>query len=200
MAKDRTRNQRKKLASARKVVGASTEVVDYRSGKGHTRATKTLLYLGLGYIVALLAVQIFIGRLLIPGVLLILVVYYLVRPLRGVAVSPFGAVVMHESMMNGQPTKVLFVAPPDALGSSDEHLEGKTHVRVQIGSELIRLKRDDYESLVLAIHSSAAPSQTGVQPGWFADPSSRFQYRYWDGQAWTQHVSQNGVVYSDSSI
>lgn len=25
--------------------------------------------------------------------------------------------------------------------------------------------------------------------GWYADPSRRHQYRYWDGQSWTEHVS-----------
>ena len=205
MARDWTHSKRKKLASARKLVGPSMEVVAYGSGKGHTRGTKTLLCLGIAYVVAFIAVQIVLGRFLIPGVLLILVVYYLIRPLRGIAITPFGVLVMHESMANGQPTQVLFVAPRDALGAFDEHLEGRGHVRVQIGPELIRVKRDVYESLVLAIQNlpavsgpSGAPSAAALPPpGWFADPLSRFQYRYWDGQRWTEQVSQNGVVYSD---
>jgi hypothetical protein len=206
MAKDLTRSQRKKLGSARKVVGASTEIVGYWSGKGHTRAAKALLYLGIGYAVAFVAVQILLGRFLIPGVLLIVAVYYLVRPLRGIAVTPVGVLVLHESMMNGQPSRVLFVAPPGALGPLDEHLEGKRHVRVQIGSELIRLKRDDYQSLLLATQNlpsrcgpdAVSPSAGLSPPGWFADPSSRFHLRYWDGKGWTEHVSLNGIVYSDS--
>ncbi len=28
--------------------------------------------------------------------------------------------------------------------------------------------------------------------GWLADPSGRYQLRYWDGLAWTEHVSTNG--------
>src|SRR5947208_973872 len=27
---------------------------------------------------------------------------------------------------------------------------------------------------------------------WHADPSGRFQYRYWNGNAWTTHVSSQG--------
>ncbi|MEZ5309457.1 MAG: phospholipid scramblase-related protein [Microthrixaceae bacterium] len=27
---------------------------------------------------------------------------------------------------------------------------------------------------------------------WYADPSGRHQYRYWDGSSWTEHVSTNG--------
>ena len=42
--------------------------------------------------------------------------------------------------------------------------------------------------------ASAAPAQ------WFADPSGRHQHRYWDGSAWTEHVSDNGVVSVDAPL
>ena len=29
-------------------------------------------------------------------------------------------------------------------------------------------------------------------PGWYADPMSRFEYRYWDGTQWTPRVSAHG--------
>lgn len=29
-------------------------------------------------------------------------------------------------------------------------------------------------------------------PGWYADPGRRFDHRYWDGTAWTEHVSVAG--------
>lgn len=29
--------------------------------------------------------------------------------------------------------------------------------------------------------------------GWYADPTGRFQYRYWNGAAWTSHVASGGV-------
>lgn len=28
--------------------------------------------------------------------------------------------------------------------------------------------------------------------GWYADPTGRFEYRYWDGSAWTEHVARHG--------
>jgi uncharacterized protein DUF4328/uncharacterized protein DUF2510 len=31
-------------------------------------------------------------------------------------------------------------------------------------------------------------------PGWYADPGGRFDHRYWDGMAWTEHVSRGGVA------
>lgn len=29
-------------------------------------------------------------------------------------------------------------------------------------------------------------------PGWYSDPTGRYEHRYWDGQRWTSHVGANG--------
>src|SRR5215216_1811101 len=34
-------------------------------------------------------------------------------------------------------------------------------------------------------------------PGWAADPCGRHELRYWDGAAWTDHVSDAGVTGRD---
>jgi len=36
-----------------------------------------------------------------------------------------------------------------------------------------------------------------VAPGWLADPTGRFELRYWDGSRWTQSVVTGGVSSSD---
>jgi Protein of unknown function (DUF2510) len=205
LVEGQSRSKRKKLAQARKIAGPSTEVAAYGSGIGHSRAPRTLLYIAIGYVVAFLAFRILLGRLLFPGILVLVVVYYLIRPLRGVAVTPVGILVMHESMVNGQPTKVLYFAPRDAIGSFDEHLERRRHVKVKIGPELIRIKRNVYESLLVAVQrqpsvigpTGSFPVPPWPPPGWFSDPSARYQYRYWDGQNWTAHASQYGINYFD---
>ena len=192
----------KKLASARSVAGPSIEVVAYGSGIGHSRATKALLLLGLAYVVVFVALLVLVGRFLLPGILLLLGAYYLVRPLRGLAVTPLGILVMQEGMMNERPASVLYMAPRDALGPFDEHVGGARHVRVQIGPELIRMRRSVYESLVLAVQNlpdaDEAATPAAAPPGWFQDPLGRYQFRYWDGDAWTTHVSHNGTVCVDS--
>ncbi|MEJ7724290.1 MAG: DUF2510 domain-containing protein, partial [Ilumatobacteraceae bacterium] len=48
--------------------------------------------------------------------------------------------------------------------------------------------------------SGAASSSPSVPPGWYADPSSRFELRYWDGSAWTEHVSRSGQQYTDPPV
>ncbi len=40
-------------------------------------------------------------------------------------------------------------------------------------------------------------TQTAGGAGWQPDPTGRHQLRYWDGQAWTDSVSDNGVNGSD---
>ena len=42
-------------------------------------------------------------------------------------------------------------------------------------------------------HASTLPRPTVDGPGWYADPSGHFDHRYWDGGAWTEHVSNAGV-------
>ncbi len=34
-------------------------------------------------------------------------------------------------------------------------------------------------------------------PRWHADPTGRHELRYWDGRAWTSHVSDRGVASTD---
>jgi hypothetical protein len=39
-----------------------------------------------------------------------------------------------------------------------------------------------------------------VPAGWYADPSGRFELRYWDGTAWTEHVSRAGQQFTDPPV
>jgi hypothetical protein len=41
---------------------------------------------------------------------------------------------------------------------------------------------------------------TASPPGWWPDPTARHQYRYFDGTAWTEHVSNSGVLATDSLV
>lgn len=46
----------------------------------------------------------------------------------------------------------------------------------------------------VAAAGGAAPA------GWYADPSARFELRYWDGAQWTEHVSRAGQQYTDPPV
>ncbi len=44
-------------------------------------------------------------------------------------------------------------------------------------------------------------STAGAAPaGWYADPSSRYELRYWDGSQWTEHVSRAGQQFTDPPV
>jgi hypothetical protein len=48
---------------------------------------------------------------------------------------------------------------------------------------------------------AAAPAaESAVPAGWYADPSGRFELRYWDGAAWTEHVSRAGQQFTDPPV
>jgi len=48
--------------------------------------------------------------------------------------------------------------------------------------------------------STAAAAVTSTPAGWYPDPSGRFEMRYWDGSAWTEHVARGGQQYTDPPI
>jgi hypothetical protein len=50
-----------------------------------------------------------------------------------------------------------------------------------------------------AATAAAAPEST-VPAGWYADPSGRYELRYWDGNAWTEHVSRAGQQFTDPPV
>jgi hypothetical protein len=45
-----------------------------------------------------------------------------------------------------------------------------------------------------------AASASNAPAGWYADPSSRYDLRYWDGSTWTEHVSRAGQQYTDPPV
>lgn len=47
---------------------------------------------------------------------------------------------------------------------------------------------------------SAQQTAPSVPAGWYADPAGRFELRYWDGNAWTEHVSRQGQQYTDPPV
>jgi cell pole-organizing protein PopZ len=47
---------------------------------------------------------------------------------------------------------------------------------------------------------AATAAESTVPAGWYADPSGRFELRYWDGAAWTEHVSRAGQQFTDPPV
>lgn len=57
--------------------------------------------------------------------------------------------------------------------------------------------RRNVERLLARIGSILASRLPPPERGWHTDPTGRHQSRYWDGSAWTSHVSDAGTVAVD---
>lgn len=53
-----------------------------------------------------------------------------------------------------------------------------------------------------AVNTSVASSvgDAAAPANWYADPAGRFELRYWNGSAWTEHVSRNGQQSVDPPV
>jgi hypothetical protein len=52
----------------------------------------------------------------------------------------------------------------------------------------------------IELHNAAtatATTRATASAGWYADPCAHFDYRFWDGTQWTDHVSREGLVSVD---
>jgi hypothetical protein len=193
-----TRRKRKNLAKAQGIIGPSTNVAAYGSGAGKARITRGFVILVCCYVAISLVVFVLAGIVLIPGLLVIIVGASLLRPRRGIAVTSGGLIVLHESVLDASPNRILMGAPLDALGTiiRDGNGSVQTSVDLEMGAERIRLKRATYETLLLASREFlvAGPYPRALpSPAWFPDPSGRNEYRYWSGSGWTNHVSTGGI-------
>ena len=49
---------------------------------------------------------------------------------------------------------------------------------------------------------TATTASTGptVPAAWYKDPSGRFELRYWNGTAWTEHVARGGQQFTDPPV
>ena len=64
------------------------------------------------------------------------------------------------------------------------------------------------QSSGVAVAETAAPTAvvaavtTGAAApaAWYADPSKRYELRYWDGKEWTEHVARGGQQFTDAPV
>jgi hypothetical protein len=53
-----------------------------------------------------------------------------------------------------------------------------------------------------AASATSAPSAANpsVPAAWYKDPSGRYELRYWNGAAWTEHVARGGQQFTDPPV
>ncbi len=48
--------------------------------------------------------------------------------------------------------------------------------------------------------SAGASVTPAVPAAWYKDPSGRYEMRYWNGTAWTEHVARGGQQFTDPPV
>jgi hypothetical protein len=151
-----TRQQRRGQDAVRKLLGPESEVLTFAFGRAHARMTNgawvMIAIFGTAFVIVLVALK----TILVPGVLLVWILYNMIRPRRGVAVTSSGVAVTELSGWSGAPKRVRETLPPGALQVGIRNATG-SKVDVQLGADLITVKRAGFEALAAATPAEQVP-------------------------------------------
>jgi hypothetical protein len=50
------------------------------------------------------------------------------------------------------------------------------------------------------VATSSSSDSASVPAAWYADPSGRYELRYWNGKEWTEHVARSGQQFTDPPV
>lgn len=96
---------------------------------------------------------------------------------------------------------------PEALASeltkkSAEGWEVVSIVTTFDGRYCAFLRRTASQTMAQQSPSSSTSSSPNpkVPAAWYADPSGRYELRYWDGNEWTEHVARGGQQFVDPPV
>ena len=153
------RTRKKSAASAARQLEPGVVVREYVVGRANARmtagATVALIVFAVVFVAALLA-----GRLIFPGLLLVLIVYNSALPPRGVVVADQGLALLERSFWNGRPKRVLARLSFTALDPLATQLKGSKSV-VPLATDRVTFSRKEYERLTAAANVVA---RTGAAP------------------------------------
>jgi hypothetical protein len=111
----KTRTRQAETAS--RVLPAGTNVRTYVVGRANFRWTTGSIVAG-ALFVGIFVVGLLLGRILIPGALLILYFFQTTRPPRGIAVTDQGFAYLERSFWTGKPSKLIALLGPAQVVSS----------------------------------------------------------------------------------
>ena len=52
----------------------------------------------------------------------------------------------------------------------------------------------------VATTNASSGGSSNAPAAWYADPSGRYELRYWDGSEWTEHVARGGQQFVDPPV
>ena len=212
------RKQRKAVSSLTGVLPAGTAVRAYAAGRANARMTRPAAYLIAGFVALFVLVAVLTGRLLIPGVLVLVILVSWIRPLRGIAASDDGVYVVSTSAWSNRPRAVVNLVSNPSLLPPNVSWVGKTAVRIPFGSDVVRLRAKDYQRLLGAEEMTARPytapdaspqappfvpqpqTTSAAPPGWYPIQNNQFQQAYWNGSSWVAFKRWDGQAWLDTDM
>jgi hypothetical protein len=141
------RGRRRGAREAEKLLGGQTPVREYVVGHGHFRMTSTAAWtIGIAacVFVGLLVVT---GTLWLPGGLVIWAVVRSLRPYLGIALTDRGLAILHLSMLNNRPARIVALLPYGPVWATSP----KGSVTAQMGPEQVTFTRKEYDRLAAAL-------------------------------------------------
>ncbi len=151
-----TSRQRRHLQAARKAMGEAADVRAFAAGRANARWSSAARWVLGIFVAAFTGAIVLLHVVLLPGALVLYVLYDAVKPQRGVAVTGAGVAELKLSMMSGRPSSVLATTNHAALLESHiERVKGKSGVR--FGAEDVLLRDRDLRMLQGAIPVAVPP-------------------------------------------
>ena len=117
----------------------------------------------------------------------------------------------HGALADGHgPGPVGLRPPPANLAGPDvvpRHPDGWLFWRISNGKRgtamppfAFSLNEQERWAIVAWLRSLPRGGDATAPAAWYPDPSGRFELRYWNGSAWTEHVSRNGQQFTDPPV
>ena len=139
------KNRSKAAARAEALLPPGTHLRSYVVGRAHARVTA-----GVGVVLGVFGVvfvgALLLGRILIPGGLLVFLVFNMIRPPRALVVTGQGVSLLSRSIWTGRPSGVLGSFP---LGPVT--VPGSGSVTLAMGGERVTFSRTEALRLVAAV-------------------------------------------------
>jgi hypothetical protein len=115
-------------------------------------------YVIASFLLLLVVVAVLTGHIYVPGVLVFVLFFSVIKPGRGVAVLDGAVVVVSVKATTGKPKAVLGELPHAALLPPHIHRVGKRAVQIPLGPDVVKFRARDYEGLSVSLSTPSTPS------------------------------------------
>ncbi len=143
--------RRKALGAMGPLLAPGVSVRAYAVGRANARMTTAVTYVIAGLLLVLVVVAVLTGHVYLPGLLVFVLFFPVIKPGRGVAVLDAVVVVVSVKAMTGKPRAVLGELAPAVLLPPHIHWVAKRAVQIPLGPDIVKFRARDYERLTASL-------------------------------------------------